>query len=79
MYGISKEQYEHNTALMLETDWGGGPFSGPPANVPSNISNGALGFFSANAVSSKSVEIYLKQNKTSKKNNEVCAKCRQSI
>jgi hypothetical protein len=29
----------------------GGPFTGPPANVPGNINNGALGFFLAAAVS----------------------------
>ncbi len=51
MWSISKETYEYFQSIMLETDWRGGPFDGPPANVPSNISNGALGFFSASAIS----------------------------
>ena len=62
MKAISKEQYNHNLALMLETDWRRGPFQGPPANVPSNINNGALGFFSANAVSSISIEMNFETN-----------------
>ena len=32
---------------MLETEWRGGLFDSPPANVPSNVSNGALGYFGA--------------------------------
>jgi hypothetical protein len=62
MMSITKEQYEHHLALMLETDWKGGPFEGPPANVPTNISNGALGFFYANAISSYTIEVYYQSN-----------------
>ena len=35
----------------------GGPFGRNPANLPTNLSNGAVGFFSASAVSSRSAVI----------------------
>jgi hypothetical protein len=54
MYSIGKEYYEFLLATMLETTWKGGPFDGPPANIPSNISNGGSGFFTAMSVSSNS-------------------------
>jgi hypothetical protein len=47
MYSISVEYYEFLIGLMLETKWRGSPWDGPPANVPSNISNGAKGYFRA--------------------------------
>lgn len=52
---ISKEQYDFFTAIMQQTVWLGDPFDPPPANIPTNISNGALGFFGASAVTSKTV------------------------
>lgn len=42
---------------LLEISGGGGFSSPTPANPTSNISGGALGYFSANTVSSRSVEI----------------------
>jgi hypothetical protein len=45
MYSISEEYYLFLIGLMLETKWRGSPWDGPPANVPSNISNGARGYF----------------------------------
>jgi len=57
---ISRKYYDFVIALMLETDWRGSPFDGPPANVPGNISNGALGFFHATDV--KKIENYLYRN-----------------
>ncbi len=59
MLTISKEAYEYFNAVMLETDWRGGIFDSPPANIPTNISNGALGFFSASAISQSHVIISL--------------------
>jgi hypothetical protein len=50
MYSISEEYYEFLIGLMLETKWRGSPWDGPPANVPSNISNGAKGYFRASDV-----------------------------
>lgn len=45
--GITKEYYEYVVSFMLETVWVSGSFSGPPANIKTNISNGGLGFFNA--------------------------------
>lgn len=55
MLSISKEAFEYFNAVMLETDYRGSIFDSPPANIPTNISNGALGFFSASAVSTSYV------------------------
>lgn len=53
----SEAHYDFILAMFLETQWRGGPFDTPPANIPSNVSNGALGFFAASAVSRKSIVI----------------------
>lgn len=52
MLSISKDYYDYILASLLETEWRGGPFDGPPANIPTNINNGAVGFFNTSAVSS---------------------------
>ncbi len=58
MLSISRDEYDFINAFLDETVYSGGLFSGPPANVPSNIKctdkNGTdgLGFFGASAVSS---------------------------
>ena len=44
---IPKQYYDFLMSLMLETVWSSPAFNGPPANVPSNVSNGGLGFFVA--------------------------------
>lgn len=62
MLSISKAEYEFKLAVLLETDFSGAGFNGPPANIPSNISNGALGFFGASAVTEDSLVI-IKHNK----------------
>ncbi|MBN1253155.1 MAG: DUF4249 domain-containing protein [Bacteroidales bacterium] len=67
MLSISKEAYDFELALILETDYSGSNFSGPPANIPTNISNGALGFFSASDIVEDSIEVYYKKNVNSNK------------
>ena len=62
MLSISKEKYDFMLALMVETDYAASGFNGPPANIPSNISNGALGFFSASDVVEDSLEVYFRKN-----------------
>lgn len=57
IHSISREYHDFLLAIILETEYNGGLFSGPPANIPSNISNRALGFFRASAVYSKYIEI----------------------
>ena len=62
MLSISKEAYNFKIALMMETDYSASGLNGPPANIPSNVSNGALGFFSASDVVEDSIEVYFKRN-----------------
>ncbi|MBW6498179.1 MAG: DUF4249 domain-containing protein [Bacteroidales bacterium] len=50
-FSISEEYFQFMIALRRNQGTVGGPFTGPPANVPGNINNGALGFFLASAVS----------------------------
>jgi len=57
MHSISRAYYDFSLAILLETQYNGGLFSGPPANIPSNISDGGLGFFRASAVSTAYLEI----------------------
>jgi hypothetical protein len=47
---IPEEYFTFIMALQAETGYQNPLFSGPPANVKSNISNGAAGFFAAYAV-----------------------------
>jgi hypothetical protein len=52
MAGITKEYYQFVIDIMNETFEFRNPlFSGPPANISTNISNGGMGFFTAYAVS----------------------------
>ena len=50
MYSTTKEYYNFLDALGKQA-FRGGLFDGPPANVPSNVSNGALGYFWASDIS----------------------------
>ena len=49
-YGLSDTYADYLRALVIETEWRGGPFYSAAASLPTNISNGALGFFAASAV-----------------------------
>ncbi|GJM29164.1 MAG: hypothetical protein DHS20C17_17990 [Cyclobacteriaceae bacterium] len=50
-YSMTDHHYAFVRALMSETEWQGlGPFSYISADVPTNISNGALGYFAASEV-----------------------------
>lgn len=62
MLSIQKQQYDYNLSLLLETVYKGSPFDGPPANVPTNISNNGMGFFSANAVNTSKIIIIRGEN-----------------
>ncbi len=46
-YSLNKEHAEFIRSLLLETNWQGGVFSSVPANVLTNLSNGAMGYFGA--------------------------------
>lgn len=51
-YNLSQSHYIFLRALFMETEWRGTLFPSMPANPVGNVSNGALGFFSANSVRS---------------------------
>lgn len=52
-FSLSDEGYEYYRSVLKETDWSGDLYSTIPGNVPSNISNGGLGFFGASHVITK--------------------------
>ncbi len=49
-FGLNDDFADYLRALALETSWRGSVFYGPAANLPTNLSGGALGFFSTCAV-----------------------------
>ena len=50
-YSMTDEHYAFVRAVLAETDWRGlGPFGYIPADVPTNISGGAVGWFSVSDV-----------------------------
>ena len=69
MISISKEENEFINAFNNESQNGGSIFSGPPANIPSNLKNisgglEGLGFFGASAKTTKEM-ILIKKHKSS--------------
>ena len=57
MLSISEGEYTYNNTFLQETYNNGSVFSGPPANIPSNVKNTSggvdgVGFFSAASVTS---------------------------
>ena len=54
-HNISKQTYDAFIAILSETEWRGGIFDSPPANIPSNVSNNGLGVFLVSAVDSREV------------------------
>jgi len=61
MKSISEGYYDYLYGLQLET-FRGSPFDGPPANPPSNMSEGAIGFFRATDVYRKDMCVVLDIN-----------------
>lgn len=56
-HNISKQSFDSFIAIMNETEWKGGIFDSPPANIPTNFSNGALGIFLVSSMSSYDVVV----------------------
>jgi hypothetical protein len=44
-YSLSEDHQKFLRSLLLETEWRGGSFDVEHGNIPTNLSNGALGFF----------------------------------
>ena len=62
MSSVPKERYDYHFAVLLETDFRGGMFDGPPANIPTNISNNALGLFWAADVNYIEIPVLYRAN-----------------
>lgn len=56
-YSLTSEHTAFLRSMLLETNWQGGVFPSDPANVSTNLSNGALGFFGICAVNSISLTV----------------------
>lgn len=54
MASITEEYYEYCLAIIKETLYADGPFESAPASITGNISNGALGFFTAYSLTRRS-------------------------
>jgi len=54
-YSLTPQHAEFVREMLLETNWTGGLFASAPANVGTNLSNGAFGFFGVCAVNELSV------------------------
>ncbi len=52
-YSLTSEHAAFMRALLLESTWTGGYFNTAPANIPTNMSAGAVGFFGACGVMEK--------------------------
>jgi len=52
-YSLTDEHASFIRAVLLETTWQGGFFNTASANVPTNLSEGAVGFFGASGVVEK--------------------------
>lgn len=67
MLSISREEYMFIIAFLTETFGNGSLFSGPPADIPTNIQNltsdnSGLGFFSASSISAAEMILYKEHN-----------------
>ncbi len=56
-YSLSPAHAEFIREMLLETSWSGGFFNSAPANVATNLSAGATGFFGVSAMTSLSVTV----------------------
>ena len=52
MLSLDRQTYDYYTGLANSQFQGGTPFDSPPANAPTNLSGGALGYFGASQVRS---------------------------
>ncbi len=72
MFSISEDEYDYNTTFLQETYNNGSIFSGPPANIPSNLKSTSsgldgVGFFGASSVTRKEM-ILIKEHNDSTNN-----------
>lgn len=46
---ITEDYFNYIISFFIETQWSSGGFGGPPANIETNIDNGAVGYFNTEA------------------------------
>lgn len=56
-YSLNPQHADFVRSLLLETSWQGGVFPSDPANVITNLSEGAMGYFGVCAVNSLSLTV----------------------
>lgn len=56
-YSLTREHAEYIRALLSETNWQGGLFDSAHGNLPTNLSEGAAGFFAACGVTTLSMTV----------------------
>lgn len=56
-YSLTNDHQQFIRSLLIETEWRGGIFDVLQGNIPSNLSNGALGYFAACSVVSDTTVI----------------------
>lgn len=56
-YSLAPEHAEFLRCLLLETAWKGGLFDTAPANLPTNLSQGAIGYFGACYITTASIVV----------------------
>jgi hypothetical protein len=49
-YSLTEEHAQFIRSLLTETEWKGGLFDPPSANIPTNLSEGAIGYFGSCSV-----------------------------
>lgn len=54
-FGLGADFADYLQAMVVETEWRGGAFYSAAASLPTNISDGGLGFFAACAVEEKTL------------------------
>jgi hypothetical protein len=57
MQSLSQPAFDYLAAMQIQVTSDGGMFSPPPANPKSNISGGAIGYFGASDVATKSIRV----------------------
>jgi len=56
-YALTENHAAFIRAMLLETTWQGGYFNTASANIPTNMSNNALGYFAACGIITKTTEV----------------------
>ncbi|MBK8806888.1 MAG: DUF4249 family protein [Bacteroidales bacterium] len=62
-YALTSDHAKYYRAVLSEVEWSGGFFDVSPANIPTNISNDAVGYFGACTVTEDSILVQYSSDK----------------